>query len=220
MMRSGRSTPDRPPYSQPPHRERTASKANAWLSAIIENSADAILIKTLDGSITTWNAGAERLFGFAAAEAVGQPVTTLIPKDRLSEEDEILRRLRAGESIDHFETVRRRKDVALIHISLTVSPVRDEAGHILGASKIARDISAQTQAFPQQRLLLHELNHRIKNLFSLTAGLVELSARTTRGGEHLLADLQARLNALARAHALTMPDLNAEVGARAPSTTV
>ncbi|MCJ1903058.1 MULTISPECIES: PAS domain S-box protein [Paracoccus] len=184
-----------------------ASQANAWLAAIVENSNDAIISKTLDGVITTWNRGAEQLFGYQAEEAVGQPITMLIPDERLSEEEEILSRLRTGQKIDHFETVRRRKDGALIEISVTVSPVTDETGTILGASKIARDIGAQKRAFIRQSLLLREMHHRIKNLFTLTAGLVSLSARATTGGEAFASDLHARLRALARAHELTMPDL-------------
>lgn len=206
---------------QPPHQadealslqgkerqQRMVSEANAWLAAIVENSNDAIISKTLDGIITTWNRGAEELFGYSAEEATGQPITMLIPDERLSEEDEILSRLRAGQKVDHFETIRRRKDGVLIEISVTVSPVANEAGTILGASKIARDIGAQKRAFAQQSLLLREMHHRIKNLFTLTAGLVSLSARATTGGEAFVSDLHARLRALARAHELTMPDLS------------
>nr|WP_237179876.1 PAS domain S-box protein [Rhodoplanes sp. Z2-YC6860] len=111
------------------------------LAAIVESSDDAIVSKDLNGVIATWNRGAERLFGYTAAEAVGKPVTILIPNDRLDEEPEILRRIRSGERVEHFETIRRRKDGGLIDISLTISPIRDPAGHIIGASKIARDIT-------------------------------------------------------------------------------
>lgn len=195
-------------------------EAAAWLSAVVENSDDAILSKTLDGVIMSWNRGAERMFGFSADEAVGRPITMIIPEERLPEETEILRRLRAGERIEHFETVRRRKDGELIEISLTVSPVRNAAGEILGASKIARDISAQKRAYAQQNLLLREMNHRIKNLFSLTAALVGLSARATKGGEALAADLSERLRALARAHELTMPELSDDASGKSATTLV
>lgn len=205
--------PDRPDE----HSHRTP-EADAWLQAVVENSDDAILSKTLDGVITTWNRGAERLFGFTAQEAVGQSVTIVIPQDRLAEEDDILRRLRSGERIDHFETVRRRKDGELVEVSLTVSPVRNEAGDILGASKIARDITEQRRARAQQAILLREMNHRVKNLFSLASGLLALSARKSETVEQLASDLGARLHALARAHDLILPDLNREVTA-APQTT-
>ena len=185
---------------------RKAFEAAAWLAAVVENSDDAIITKTLDSIITTWNRGAKRLFGYSAEEAIGQPITILIPQDRLFEEDDILRRLRAGERVDHFETVRRRKNGELVEISVTISPVRDEHGVILGASKIARDITEQKRAAARQTLLFREMSHRIKNLFSLTAGLVSLSARASGDGENLAADLHSRLQALARAHALTMPE--------------
>lgn len=196
-----------------------ALEASAWLQAVVENSDDAILSKTLDGVITTWNRGAARLFGFAAQEAVGRPITILIPEERLAEEEDILRRLRAGERVDHFETVRRRKDGELVEVSLTVSPVRNAAGEILGASTIARDIAEQKRARARQEILLREMNHRVKNLFSLAAGLLSLSARKSRTVEQLASDLGARLQALARAHELILPDLNREVTTAARTTT-
>lgn len=183
-----------------------AFRTGAWLAAVVENSDDAIITKTLDGVVMTWNRGAERLFGYRADEAIGRSITLIIPDDRLFEEDEILRRLRAGERVDHFETVRRRKNGELVEVSVTVSPVIDETGVILGASKIARDITDQKRASAQQAILLREMSHRIKNLFSLTAGLVTLSARASAGSQEFAVDLRSRLEALARAHALTMPD--------------
>jgi PAS domain S-box-containing protein len=125
---------------------KQAEAAQALLAAIVESSEDAIVSKTLDGVITSWNAGAERLFGYTAAEAIGQPVTLIIPWERVEEERAILGRLRRGERIEHFETLRRSKDGRLINISLTISPVRDAAGRVIGASKVARDISAQKRA--------------------------------------------------------------------------
>jgi len=116
------------------------------LASIVESSDDAIISKDLNGIIQTWNAAAQRLFGFRADEAVGQPVTMLIPPDRQDEEPQILSRIRSGERIHHYETVRRRKDGRLVNISLTVSPVRDRHGRIVGASKIARDISERMEA--------------------------------------------------------------------------
>ena len=113
----------------------------ARLAAIIESADDAIVSKTLDGVITSWNPAAERIFGWTADEAVGRHITLLIPEDRLPEEDDVLARLRRGEKIDHFETVRRTKEGRLIDISLTVSPIRDASGRVVGASKIARDFT-------------------------------------------------------------------------------
>lgn len=187
-------------------RQAAALDPASWLAAIIEDSDDAILSKTLDGIITTWNSGASRLFGYTAEEAIGRPVTIVIPRDRLHEEDAILARLRVGERIDHFETVRQRKNGELIHVSLTVSPVRDATGRIIGASKIARDITARKQAQEQQILLLREMRHRIKNLFALAAGLVRLSARNARTIDDLTRNFTARLMALSHAHELALPD--------------
>lgn len=126
--------------------KKRAEAAQAQLAAIVHSSDDAILSKTLDGVIQSWNIGAERLFGYTREEAVGQHVTLIIPPDRLHEETVILDRLRRGERIKHFETVRVAKDGRLIDISLTVSPVRDKGGNIIGASKIARDITAAKRA--------------------------------------------------------------------------
>jgi PAS domain S-box-containing protein len=116
------------------------------LAAIVDNSHDAIVSKNLDGIIQTWNRGAERTFGYTAEEVVGKPVTILMPPERINEEPGILARLRAGERIDHYQTVRRHKDGTLLDISLTVSPIRDKTGRIIAASKIARDITAQKRA--------------------------------------------------------------------------
>jgi PAS domain S-box-containing protein len=116
------------------------------LAAVIEYSDDAIITKTLQGIISSWNPGAQRLFGYTAAEAVGKPVTLLIPDNHLNEEPDILERLRRGERIDHYETIRRRKDGELINVSLTVSPIKDGTGRVIGASKIVRDITRQKRA--------------------------------------------------------------------------
>jgi PAS domain S-box-containing protein len=140
----------------------SAEQAAQQLVAIVESSHDAIVSKDLNGVISTWNKGAERLFGYTAGEAVGRPVTILIPPDRLKEEPEILARIRRGERVDHFETVRRHKDGRLIDISLTISPVRDGRGRIIGASKIARDITERKDAAAK----LQESERRLKELLS------------------------------------------------------
>jgi PAS domain S-box-containing protein len=137
-----------------------ADKAVGLLASIIDSSEDAIVSKTLGGVITSWNNGAERLFGYTAKEAVGQPISMLIPLDRRDEETTILARLSRGERIDHFDTVRLRKDGTKLEISLTISPVRDAAGKIVGASKIARDISARKRVERE----LHESEQRFRTL--------------------------------------------------------
>ena len=124
---------------------KEAERASSLLAAIVDSSDDAIVSKTLDGVITSWNKGAERLFGYTAEEAIGQHITLIVPADRRHEEATIIERLRRGERIDHFEAVRRRKDGSLVDISLTISPVRSSAGRVIGASKVARDITARKQ---------------------------------------------------------------------------
>ncbi len=187
------------------------------MAAIVESSDDAIISKNLDGVILSWNGGAQRLFGYTAAEAIGQPVTMLIPAERKNEEPGILDRIRLGERIDHYETVRRRKDGGLIDISLTVSPIKNTLGAVVGASKIARDNTERKRLREQQQLLLREMDHRVKNLFTVAAALVSVSARTAAGSEELAADLQARLAALGRAHALTV-EASGAAELTAPST--
>jgi PAS domain S-box-containing protein len=140
--------------------EQSNELAASWLAAIVESAEDAVVTKTLEGVITSWNQGAERMFGYTADEAIGQPVTMLIPPDHINEEPAIIARLRAGERIEHYETVRVRKDGTLLDISLTVSPIRDGNNKVIGASKIARDISLRKQ---QEKTLLEqsEANERL-----------------------------------------------------------
>jgi PAS domain S-box-containing protein len=176
-------------------------------ASIVESSDDAIVSKDLDGIIKTWNAGAEGLFGYTAEEIIGKSITLLIPMDRHGEESDILSRIRRGERIDHYETVRRRKDGSLIEISVTVSPIKDAEGRIIGASKIARDITERRRAQEQQNLLLREMSHRVKNLFAVASGLVTLSAGSARTPADLAEAVRERLGALARAHGLTRPGL-------------
>ncbi len=126
--------------------QRRAEKDASYLSAIIASSDDAIVSKDLDGFVTSWNAGAERVFGFKAEEMLGKSIRTIIPPDRQSEEDDVLARVRRGDPVEHFETMRRRKDGREIPVSLTVSPVRGRDGKIIGASKIARDITERREA--------------------------------------------------------------------------
>src|SRR5688572_681903 len=130
----------------PPDQPNPQPAPQGLLAAIVESSDDAIISKTLDGVITSWNGGAQRIFGYTAAEAIGKHVTMLIPEDRRGEEREILARIRRGERIEHIDTVRRTKDGRLIDISLTVSPVRDLSGSIVGAAKVARDVTVRRDA--------------------------------------------------------------------------
>ena len=138
------------------------------LAAIVESSDDAIISKDLNGIIQTWNRAAENMFGYTSEEAVGRSILLIIPTERRSEEDEVLRRIRANERVDHFETVRRRKDGSLVEISLTVSPIRDETGRVIGASKIARDISERKRA----ESAIAELQRRLLALVSASSRIL------------------------------------------------
>ena len=170
------------------------------LASIVELSDDAIVSKNLDGIITNWNKGAERIFGYASEEAIGQPITILIPADRQSEEREILTRIRRGERIDHFETVRRRKDGSLVVVSLTVSPVKNAEGQIIGASKIARDITEQKRSREHIATLAREAEHRSKNLLATVQATVRLSQSETPDG--LKRAIEGRIQSLANVHSL------------------
>jgi PAS domain S-box-containing protein len=205
--------------------ERTAelvslSEARSLLASIVDSSDDAIVSKDLDGVIVSWNRGAERLFGYSAEQAVGKPITILIPPELQDEEPKILGRIRRGERIDHYETTRLRKDGSKIHVSLTVSPVKNAEGRITGASKIARDITERRRAEEQQVLLLREMNHRIKNLFTVAGSIVALSARSAATPEALAKSVQERLGALARAQALTLSAQPGDPWQRPQATTL
>lgn len=181
---------------------RRASAGRAHLAAIIEGSDDAIVSKSPDGMIMSWNRSAERIFGYTAAEAIGQSILLIIPQERRAEETEVLARIGKGEVVDHFETVRLRKDGTPVDISLTVSPVRDRAGRVVGASKIARDITQRKQ-IEQQRDQLYEQaerNNRTKDEF-----LAMLSH-----------ELRNPIGAISSAlHVLGIADGNAEMAGRA-----
>jgi PAS domain S-box-containing protein len=174
---------------------------------IFESSNDAIVSKSLDGTITSWNKGAEHVFGYTAEEIIGKHITTLMTPDRYEEEQSILQRLRRGERLEPFETIRRRKDGSLIHVSVTISPIKNVEGRIIGASKIARDITKGKQAQETQALLLGEMRHRVNNLFAVTNALVGMIARSVKTPQEMAAAIQARLAALNRAHELTRPSL-------------
>src|SRR6266536_3951581 len=134
--------------------QREAELSRSRLAAIVDSSDDVIISKTLDGIITSWNRAAERLFGWTAAEAIGQHITLIVPDDRRAEEEEVLAKLRRGERVDHFETVRVAKDGQRREVSITVSPVTDAAGRIVGASKIARDVTERRRLEEERASLL------------------------------------------------------------------
>ncbi len=178
--------------------ERTrAREAQSALAAIVENSADAIIGTTLDGRITSWNRGAERMYGYTASEAIGQPISLLVPEDRRDELAQVMERLRRGEAVHHFETTRLRKDGRKIDAAITISPVRDASGRLVGAATIARDVTDQNEL--QRRVLeserwgsmgriasfvAHEINTPLTNISLLTASI----ARRTQDP-----DIQTRL---------------------------
>jgi PAS domain S-box-containing protein len=152
-------------------KRKQMADAQAKLSAIVESSEDAIISKDLNGIITSWNRGAERIFGYKAQEAVGRPVTMLMPPDRVDEESGILERIRRGEPVDHYETVRRRKDGSLFDVSLTISPIRADDGTVIGASKIARDITERKRSENLKEVLIAELQHRTRNLLAVVGSI-------------------------------------------------
>ena len=177
-----------------------AEEIRSQLASIIESSQDAIVSKDLTGKIISWNLGAERIFGYSAEEAVGRSVLMLIPPDRQSEETEILRQIRSGERVEHYETVRVRKDGTQLYLSLTVSPVKDPSGTIIGASKIARDITDRRRADEHRTLLINELNHRVKNTLATVQSIAVQTLRTTERSADARLLFEARLAALSRAH--------------------
>jgi len=152
---------------------KRGEQATCLLAAVVESSHDAIVSKDLDGIITSWNKGAERLFGYAAEEAVGQNITLIIPPVRRDEERAIVERLMRGERVDHFETVRMRKDGSLLDVALTISPIKDAAGGIVGASKLARDITERKRAEDALRQAQADLAYmsRVTTMGELTASL-------------------------------------------------
>ncbi len=169
---------------------KRAEEARVLLAAIVESSDDAIVSKTLDGRVTSWNAGAARLFGYSAAEIIGQPITTIIPRERHGEEVEILAKLRRGERIEHFETVRVAKDGHRVEVSLTTSPIRDSTGRVVGASKVARDISARKRADEERREaerhkdeFLAMLGHELRNPLAPIRTASAVLRRTSHGNQ-------------------------------------
>ncbi|MFC4172983.1 sensor histidine kinase [Microvirga sp. GCM10011540] len=181
---------------------KRVEEVEGWLAAIIESSDDAIVSKNLESIVTSWNKGAERLFGYRAEEMIGNPITILFPEDRQDEEARILERIRRGERVEHFESIRRRKDGSLVEVSLTISPIKDAQGRIVGASKIARDITRHKQAERLQRLLVHELNHRVKNILATVQAIARQTLSPRKSNDTVRETFEARLLALSKAHDL------------------
>ncbi|WP_258604306.1 PAS domain S-box protein [Mesorhizobium sp. AR10] len=179
-----------------------ADEARQHLSAIVESSFDAIVSKNLNGIISSWNGGAERLFGYTAEEAIGNPVTMLIPDDHQDEEPRILDRIRRGERVESYETIRQRKDGSLVPVSLTVSPVRGTAGRIVGASKIARDISVAKESEHRIRMLMREVNHRVKNQYSVILSMIRETNKRSESPAEFERQVRERIMALSRSHDL------------------
>jgi PAS domain S-box-containing protein len=169
-------------------------------AAIVESSDDAIVGKDLDGIITSWNRGAERIFGYLTEEVVGKPITILIPPDCQKEEQAIMQRIRRGQRVESFETVRQCKHGSLIDVALTVSPVRNAKGKIIGASKIARDITERKRTEARIVNLADEAEHRTKNILATVQATVRFSHSDT--ADDLKKLIEGRINALAKVHTL------------------
>jgi PAS domain S-box-containing protein len=177
---------------------RESDERSRQLASIVESSDDSIISEDLDGIITTWNKGAEGLFGYTAEEVIGKPVTILMPHQ--DEELAILERIRRGERTEHYETVRRCKHGSLVDVSLSVSPIKNAQGKIIGAAKIARDITERKRSEAQIAILAREAEHRAKNVLASVLATVHLSQSDTPDG--LKAAIEGRIQALANVHAL------------------
>ncbi|MGD0503737.1 MAG: PAS domain S-box protein [Steroidobacteraceae bacterium] len=200
-----------------------AEEVQQRMTALVESADDAIIMKDLDGVIRSWNAGAERLLKYGAAEIIGQPITQLLPDDRKDEESLILTQIRNGQPVAHFETVRRRKDGTLVDVSLTISPIRDRVGAIVGASKIMRDITERKQYVEQLRslnaelqerilarnselrerdALLQEIHHRVKNNLQVISSLINMQVRTLSDSSTraALQQCRSRVETMAQIH--------------------
>ncbi len=181
---------------------KKAQEAERRLVSIIASSNDAILAIDLGMAITSWNGGAERLYGYKAEEIVGQSVMVLVPDDRIDEEPALLEQIKAGSMVDAYETKRRSKDGRLVDVLLSVSPIHDAAGRIIGASKIAHDISAKKEAERLQAVLIGELHHRVKNVFATVIAIARQTLSKATDTQDAVAALEARLSAMAHAHDL------------------
>ncbi len=183
-------------------KHKQAEELTYRLAAIVESSDDAIVSKNLSGIIVSWNRGAERLFGYSSADVIGKHIGILLPADRMHEEDTIIDRIRHGQRVDHFDTIRRRKDGTLVPISLTVSPIMSDSGVIIGASKIARDITDRKDSENRIRMLMREVNHRVKNQFAVILSMVRETKKRASSTDELEVQIRGRIMALARSQDL------------------
>lgn len=189
--------------------EKRLRAERQFLGLIVEGSDDAIYSKDLNGTVLSWNPGAEKIFGYTPDEMIGKPVALLTAPGNENQVPEILSQLKAGKRIEHFETQRKRKDGTLIHVSLTISPIRDDSGKIIAASSIAKDITKQTQAAKQiqaqlkeKQILLQEIHHRVKNNLQLVASLLELRSRgmENQAARAAFSDSIGRIRSMAMLH--------------------
>ncbi|HEY6259468.1 MAG TPA: PAS domain S-box protein [Xanthobacteraceae bacterium] len=188
---------------------------SARLASIVMSSDDAIVSKSLDGLVTSWNAAATRIFGYQHNEIIGQSIMRIIPPELHDEEKRILAQLARGERIEHFETVRVAKDGRRVEVSLSVAALRDRFGKVIGASKVARDITERKRAEKLQQLLLEELNHRVKNTLATVQAIASQSLLRSQSPAHFVAAFSGRIQALAQAHTLLTREMlrGADVGA-------
>ncbi|MCA0060289.1 MULTISPECIES: PAS domain S-box protein [unclassified Mesorhizobium] len=182
--------------------EKQDATADAQLAAIVDSSFDAIISKDLNSIIKSWNQAAERMFGYSAEEALGQSILMLIPDHLKNEETEIIAKVRRGERLASYETTRKRKDGTFIAVSLTVSPIRNARGEIVGASKIARDISASRENERRIKMLMREVNHRVKNQFAVILSMVRETSKRSQDPREFEEMIRARIMALSRSHDL------------------
>jgi PAS domain S-box-containing protein len=172
------------------------------LAAIVSSSDDAIISKTLEGRITSWNSAATRIFGYEPEEMIGESIIRIIPPELRKQEEEILAKLKRGERIEHFDTVRLAKDGRRLDLSLTVSPLRDSTGRVIGASKVARDVTDRKRSEELQKLLFDELNHRVKNTLATIQAIASQSLLRAATPREFVASFNGRVQALSRAHDL------------------
>ena len=177
-------------------------EAKAWLAAIIDSSQDAVIGHAFDGLITNWNAGAERIFGFTADEAIGKPLSILLPENQADEVPQVLEKLKRGKRVEHFEINRIRKDGKQIDVSLTISPVKDASGKMIAASTIAREFTERKLAEDHKNLLIAELDHRVRNTLMIVTSLIAQTVKTTESPAAFADNIDGRIQALSRVHHL------------------
>ena len=184
--------------------QERAETETARLAAIVSSSEEAIFSKTLEGRITSWNAGAERIFGYKPEEIVGEPVARIIPPELLQQEEEFIAKLKLGERIDHFDSIRVGKDGRRVNVSMSISPIREKSGKIVGAASIVRDITERKESEKLQQLLFDELNHRVKNMLCTIQAMARQGLRTAKSSDEFVNSFTGRLDALAQAHRLVV----------------